>query len=296
MKLVLFDDIRLGILKDGLVTEVTDVAGSFRSGQELMEHVINTWNVTKARLEAAAQGRKNIPATELILSCPLPHPGKFVCVAANYLEFGQRPPQELDAFLKGPTSALGPFGTIILPPVPATVFHHEAELGVVIGKTASYVKAPEAMDYVFGYLNFIDVSARGFRPMGRNSFFLGKARDTFAPMGPCIVTADEIPDPHSLDVKLWVDGQLRHDFNTNDMAHHIPELLEYFSTGMTLEPGDVLATGSNHQGVGPIQHGEMVEMEIDGLERLTVYVRDDLRREWPKEIDKAMADRAAGRS
>src|SRR3954469_7487634 len=130
-------------------------------------------------------------------------------------------PAPINAFHKSPNAVIGHGDTMVLPDVPATIFEGEAELAVVIGRRATNVKAADAMSYVFGYTNFIDGSARGLPPPG-NVFYQMKSRDTFAPMGPYIVTADEIRDPHKLQVKLWVSGTLKQNFNTDDMAHKIP--------------------------------------------------------------------------
>ncbi len=210
------------------------------------------------------------------------------------MEFGARKePAPINAFIKSPEAVIGNGDTIVLPDAQANIFHHEAELGVVIGKEARNVSAADAYSYVFGYVNFIDASARG---LGNGSFFQGKSWDTFAPMGPCLVTADEVGDPQNLAVKLWVNGQLRQDFPTSDMGHKIPRCVEWVSGVTTLEPGDIISTGTNHQGLGAMQDGDLIEMEIQGLERLTVHVNDPLKREWPKGIDQATADRAAGRT
>ena len=128
---------------------------------------------------------------------------------------------------------------------------------------ARNVKAADAMSYVFGYTNFIDGSARGLKPPG-NTFYQMKSRDTFAPIGPYIVTADEIKDPHKLQVRLWNNGELKQNFNTDDMAHKIPRCIEFVSSIHALEPGDILATGTNHRGLHAFQDGDKVELEIEG--------------------------------
>jgi 2-keto-4-pentenoate hydratase/2-oxohepta-3-ene-1,7-dioic acid hydratase in catechol pathway len=138
------------------------------------------------------------------------------------------------------------------------------------------------MSHVFGYVNFIDGSARGLPPAG-NTFFQMKSRDGFAPMGPYLVTADEIPDPQRLQVRLWVNGTLKQNFNTSDMAHRIPRCIEWMSSIHTLEPGDVLATGTNHRGLSAFQDGDLVELECDGLGRLRFHIRDELKRSWSRD-------------
>jgi 2-keto-4-pentenoate hydratase/2-oxohepta-3-ene-1,7-dioic acid hydratase in catechol pathway len=120
-----------------------------------------------------------------------------------------------------------------------------------------------------------------------------KSRDTFAPMGPYIVTADEIRDPHQLQVRLWVNGVLKQNFNTSDMAHKIPRCIEWVSSIHSLEPGDVLATGTNHRGLSSFQDGDVVELESDGLGRLRFHVRDELKRTWGRETRLDMANKGS---
>jgi 2-keto-4-pentenoate hydratase/2-oxohepta-3-ene-1,7-dioic acid hydratase in catechol pathway len=171
---------------------------------------------------------------------------------------------------------------MVLPDVPATIFEGEAEVAVIIGKRASGVSAADAMSYVFGYTNFIDGSARGLLPSG-NTFYQMKSRDTFAPIGPCLVTADEIREPHKLAVRLWVNGTLKQNFNTSDMAHKIPRCIEWVTSIHALEPGDILATGTNHRGLSAFQNGDRVDLETEGLGKLSFNVRDDLKRTWARE-------------
>ena len=171
---------------------------------------------------------------------------------------------------------------MVLPDVAATIFEGEAEMAVVIGKRAERVPAARAMDHVFGYISFIDGSARGLPPPG-NVFFQMKSRDTFAPIGPFLVTADEIPDPHALAVRLSVNGEVKQNFNTSDMAHKIPRCIEWVTSIHTLEPGDILATGTNHRGLSAFQDGDRVELEVAGLGRLHINIRDELKRRWERE-------------
>jgi 2-keto-4-pentenoate hydratase/2-oxohepta-3-ene-1,7-dioic acid hydratase in catechol pathway len=204
-------------------------------------------------------------------------------MAVNYMENGTRPaPAPINAFPKSPSAIIGNGDTMVLPDIPATIFEGEAELAVVIGKRASNVSQAEAMDYVFGYTNFIDGSARGLPPPS-NVFFQMKSRDTFAPIGPYIVTADEIADPQKLQVRLWNNGALMQDFNTDDMANQIPRCIEWVTSIHTLEPGDILATGTNHAGLNPFMDGDLVELEVEGLGRLHIKVKDDLKRTWARE-------------
>jgi 2-keto-4-pentenoate hydratase/2-oxohepta-3-ene-1,7-dioic acid hydratase in catechol pathway len=171
---------------------------------------------------------------------------------------------------------------MVLPDVPATIFEGEAEMALVIGKRATHVPASKAMEYIFGYINFIDGSARGLPPPG-NVFFQMKSRDTFAPIGPYLVTKDEIPDPQKLPIKLWVNGEVKQDFNTDDMAHNIARCIEWASSIHTLEPGDILATGTNHRGLSSFMDGDTVELETQGLGKLRFKIKDELKRTWLRE-------------
>jgi 2-keto-4-pentenoate hydratase/2-oxohepta-3-ene-1,7-dioic acid hydratase in catechol pathway len=283
MKLVYFDDWKLGVLKGDAVVDVSAVVKDIphTGPHNLMRGLIERFADYRARLEDAAAKGKGAPVSSVKLRPPLPAPGNIVCMAVNYMEDGTRKePAPLNAFHKAPTAIIGPGQTMVLPDVPATIFEGEAEVALVIGKHASHVSAAAAMSHVFGYLNFIDGSARGLPPV---SFFAQKSRDTFAPIGPCITTADEIPDPHRLQVKLWVNGQLKQNFNTSDMAHKIPRCIEWVTSIHALEPGDLLATGTNHRGLSSFQDGDKVELETEGLGRLTINVRDELKRTWSRE-------------
>ena len=293
MKLAFFDDFQLGVIKDDhIVDAMPAVEGmTFRRPQDLIEEVIINWQDMRSRIENAIDGKNGVPLGSVRLRAPVPKPPKLICAAVNYLEFGMRKPAILDAFLKSPTAVIGSGDTCKLPPAPASVFHHEPELAFVIGREASKVEREDALSYIFGYTNFLDMSARGLQGAVGNSFFLGKCWDTFAPMGPALVTADEIADPQDLQVRLWNNDDPRHEFPTSDMAHRIPELISEMSKVTTLEPGDVIATGVNHQHIGAIQNGDVLRMEIEGLgPPLIIHVSDPSRREWPRGIDKSFAD------
>jgi 2-keto-4-pentenoate hydratase/2-oxohepta-3-ene-1,7-dioic acid hydratase in catechol pathway len=134
----------------------------------------------------------------------------------------------------------------------------------------------------------IDVSARehGRRtwPATPLTSWLGKSFDTFAPMGPCIATADEIADPNDVVVRFWNDGQLRHNYNTDDMEHRVPELIEFATTVMTMNSGDLIMCGTNHEGLGAVQDGESVEIEIQNIGRMALKVKDPLKRSWERGV------------
>ena len=262
----------------------------FHKPQEMVEGGILGWDQVKPKIEQEIQGKEGVPISDLTLRAPIPRPPKLICAAVNYLEFGQRKPAILDAFLKAPTAVIATEETCELPPVPASIFHHEPELAFVIGKTATKVNQKDALSHGFGYFNFLDMSARGLQGAVGNSFFLGKCWDSFAPMGPALVTADEILEPNNLQVQLWNNGEARHDFPTSDMAHQIPELISEISKVTTLEPGDVIATGVNHQQIGAVQDGDTLEMQIENLgPPLVIHIKDPSKREWPRGIDNDFA-------
>jgi len=285
MKLMYFDDFKLGVVKGDTVVDVSKLVKDIphTGPQELMSGLIERFAKYKAKLQKAAAAGKGVPLKRVRIRPPLPKPHNIDCMAVNYMEDGTRAePAPINAFHKSPSGVIGDGDTLVLPDVPATIFEGEAELALVIGKRASKVPAAKAMSHIFGYVNFIDGSARGLPPSG-NTFYQMKSRDTFAPMGPYIVTADEIADPHRLQVRLWVNGTLMQNFNTSDMAHKIPRCIEWVSSIHTLEPGDVLATGTNHRGLNPFQDGDRVELEVEGVGRLRIKVRDDLKRTWARE-------------
>ncbi len=288
MKLALFDDFIPGLVRGDRVIDVRDVIGAIAEAppDERLPSLIANFERLRPALEQVGE-RAGVPLMEVRLRPPLPRPSKIFCCIGNYREGVEAPVQPLDMFLKSSDAVIGPDDTVELPPVPATIFHHEAELAVVIGRRAKQVAVEEALAHVFGYTCFIDVSARG---IGQRSF-IGKSFDTFAPLGPWIVTADEVGDPQHLRVRLWVDGQLRHDYSTDDMEHPVAEVVAWASQVAALAPGDVIACGTNHQGIGPIQDGELVEIEIERIGRMHVRVRDPLQRRWPKGVDEAMARR-----
>jgi 2-keto-4-pentenoate hydratase/2-oxohepta-3-ene-1,7-dioic acid hydratase in catechol pathway len=285
MKLAYFNDFRLGVLKGDRLVDVTTVVAQIpHTGPgDLMNGLIANFGQFRARLQDAAARGEGLPLGQVKIRPPLPKPVNVECMAVNYMEDGTRKePAPINAFHKSPGSIIGHGDTMVLPDIPATVFEGEAELALIIGKPASQVSASRAMEYVFGYTNFIDGSARGVIPES-NSFYQMKSRATFAPIGPFLVTADEVPDPHQLSVKLWVNGVLKQNFNTSDMAHKIPRCIEWMTSIHDLEPGDILATGTNHRGLSAFQDGDRVELECQGMGRLAIAVRDDLKRTWARE-------------
>jgi 2-keto-4-pentenoate hydratase/2-oxohepta-3-ene-1,7-dioic acid hydratase in catechol pathway len=251
---------------------------------DLSTRLITSWTAIRSSLERALPQRKPVGSLSgLKLHAPVPHPGKIMCMAANYrenTEYDALPPA---GFVVPPQAILDPGGTVELPAVDFTICHHEAELVIVIGARARNIDPARALDYVFGYTCGVDISARDSFPVA--VFALTKSWDTFKPIGPAVVTADEIPDPQDLWVRLTVNGEVRQDFNTSDMGQPVGEIVHWWSNFTTLMPGDLIFTGTNHQGVGALQDQDAVAMTIEKIGTLTVDVSDPLKRTWKRGID-----------
>jgi 2-keto-4-pentenoate hydratase/2-oxohepta-3-ene-1,7-dioic acid hydratase in catechol pathway len=291
MRLVLFEKGGSGGPEPGLLTErgVVSLAGVVRrrrTPQWVMQEIIDGFDHLRPVLERRAAEGEALPLAAVRLRPPLPRPGKILACIANYWEHAQREARPLNMFLKNPDAVVGPGDTIKLPEFTEPwIFMHEAELALVIKGPAKMVKREDWRRAVFGYTAMIDVSARGEgRRTWKTGSWLGKSFDTFAPLGPCITTADEIPEPNDLVVRFWNDGQLRHNYNTDDMEHRVPELVEFASTIMTLNTGDIIACGTNHEGLGALQDGESVEIEIEKIGRMSLKVADPLQRKWERGI------------
>ena len=293
MKLVLYRAPETDTLSPGLLTErgVVDITDAVKdilghTPQDTMEAIIDNYDRLRSSLENLAASGDAMALDSVRLGPPLPRPRKILACIGNYWEHQEREPRPLNMFLKSPDSIIGPGDTIVLPDFTEPwVFHHEAELAVVFKGPAKSISKADWRSAVFGYTCMIDVSARQEgRFTWRRGSWMGKSFDTFGPVGPCIVTADEIDDPNDLHVQFWNNGQLRHDYNTNDMEHPVPELVEWATRILTLNSGDFLACGTNHEGLGPLQDGETVEIEIERIGRMTLDVRDPLKRSWERGI------------
>ena len=222
-----------------------------------------------------------IDRNSLRLEAPVPRPRKVICIGLNYRDHAREAKLDLPEyplmFSKFSTSVIGPGAGILIPPG-STKVDYEAELGVVIGRRARTVSRETALDHVLGYTNLNDVSARDFQ-FADGQWQRGKSCDTFCPIGEAIVTTDEIPDPHTLSIRLRLNGETLQDSNTDQLVFGIPELVSYLSQTLTLEAGDLIATGTP-PGVGfartpPIflRAGDRVEVEIQGLGVLANPVR-----------------------
>jgi len=281
MKLVLFQtegraDPVPGLLTDGGVVDISTAVSVRTTPQLTMQGLIDNFDRLRSTFRELEYWGEPRPLSSVRLCPPLPRPGKILCCIGNYWEHAQREPRALNMFLKNPEAVVGPGDTITLPKLTEPwIFMHEAELALVIKGPAKEVKREDWQSAVFGYTCLIDVSARG---EGRRTWKAGSW------LGKSFATSDEIADPNNLVVRFWDDGQLRHNYNTDDMEHRVPELIEFASSIMTLNSGDLIACGTNHEGLGALQDGEKVEIEIEHIGRMALNVVDPLKRSWERGV------------
>src|SRR5271169_1455481 len=213
---------------------------------------------------------------EVTLLAPIPRPPKLICVGLNYRDHAAETKLEIPKvptiFSKFSNVVIGPGEPIVLPKASERP-DYEAEFAFVIGPGGRHIPASRAMEHVFGYTIINDVSARDFQ-MATSQWLMGKTFDTFAPMGPWLVTADEIADPHQLDISLEIGGEILQHSNTRELIFRIPELIEHLSTVVTLEPGDIVSTGTP-AGVGFVRKpprflkpGDEVIVRVEGIGEL----------------------------
>lgn len=244
-------------------------------GEDYTEKFFGTEGVARLAtwLETNANNCPEVPADARLGSC-IARPSKIVCIGLNYAkhaaESGMAVPAEPVVFFKSTTALCGPNDDVIIPRNSEKT-DWEVELAVIIGKKASYIEEHDAMDYVAGYALHNDYSERAFQLERSGQWVKGKSNDTFAPLGPIMVTKDEIPDPQNLRLWLSIDGEMLQDSNTNDMIFGVQHVVAYLSQFMTLLPGDVISTGTPF-GVGLgfkppryLKGGEVIELGIDGL-------------------------------
>lgn len=241
-----------------------------------MLELIARWDDLRAEVEGWAQAGTPIPLAEVDLLAPIPRPGKILCMGLNYAdhvaETGRTPPEHQVWFCKQPTAAHGPYAPIELPRASAFV-DYEVELVAVIGVTGRHIGRDAAPGAVFGYCVGNDVSARDWQRK-TPQWMLGKSFDTHGPFGPWITTADEIADPHALDIRCLVNGEVRQSSNTRHLIFDVFDQIAEVSEAMTLEPGDIIYTGTPG-GVGVamkppsnLKPGDRVTCEIEGLGRI----------------------------
>jgi len=262
--------------KGAAFTQVGAVEGSEVKVLASYPDMITALDAGVAKLKRSAATAASISLLDVDLLAPIPRPSKLICIGLNYrdhaIESNMAMPKIPTVFCKFATAIVGPGAPVVLPKV-STQPDYEAEFAFVIGKGGRHIKAANWQEHVIGYTIINDVSARDIQ-LATSQWVMGKTFDTFAPMGPYVTTADEIADPHNLGISLTLNGQKLQDSNTRELIFKLPELIEYLSSIMTLETGDVVSTGTP-AGVGfarkpPIylKAGDEMVVAVDGLGEL----------------------------
>lgn len=282
MKLVtfeLFGANRLGIVQGEQVLDLTEFIGY----SDVLAYIQGeVGDLSKAKRAAVEKNLTRHPLAQVKLKAPVANPSKVVAIGLNYMDHCREQnvpvPAKPVVFAKFPSSIIGPDDVISWQADLTSQVDLEVELGVVIGKRARRVSQTEAMDYVFGYTVINDVSARDLQ-FSDKQWVRGKSLDTFCPCGPLVVTADEITEPQNLALRSAINGQVMQNSNTSEMIFGVAYLVAYLSEAFTLEPGDLIATGTPN-GVGVfrkpqvfLQDGDRVDVEIEGIGRLSNPVR-----------------------
>lgn len=277
MRLASFDGGRIGAVRESTrgpeVVELSDLVGGVGPWPPTaMLRFIAGFEELRTAAEETLVSAQGTVLTDVVLEAPVPWPNKLVAFPTNYEDHikEMQSPNRADKngfFMKSPSSLCGPGVPIELPSVAAKrEVHHEAELGVVLGKAGRNVSADRAMAHVFGYMCLLDMTVRGAGERGMRKSF-----DTFTPCGPVLVTKDEVQDPADLEIELRVNCESRQHANTKDLILGVPAMVELVSSVCTIYPGDVIATGTPG-GVGPVHAGDEVVMEITGLDTLSMRV------------------------
>jgi 2-keto-4-pentenoate hydratase/2-oxohepta-3-ene-1,7-dioic acid hydratase in catechol pathway len=278
MRIARYGEGRIGVVVDDEIVDVTAIVGVEPGEWPPVgpNRLIRDFDQYVDVLAEAAASAPRIPLAEVDLLTPVPWASKVIAYPVNYHDHGREMQAGYRAdiqgfFLKPPSSLSGASEPVVLPVVPGREVHHESELGIVIGRGGRDISREDWAEHVFGYACLLDMVVRG-----REERVFRKAFDSFCPVGPWIVTADEVGDPANLDMKLWVlrpDGseELRQHANTRDLVLDIPGMVAMASAVMTLEPGDVIATGTP-AGVGPVEDGDRVRISIERVGEMTVDV------------------------
>ena len=272
MKITRFDNGQIGLVNGDRIVDVSDLLGGDVQAWPpvAMNRLIADFERLRPALQAAAQ-RPGVPLASVTLRTPVPAASKVIAYPINYHDHGIEMGRETRAinlgfFLKPPSSLCGAGDDIVLPALVGRRIDHECELAIVIGSRCRDVKREDWASVVFGYSCLMDIVVRG-----KEERVARKAYDSFCPVGPWIVTADELGDPNALQGRLWVNDELRQDANTRDLVLDIPGMIEVASHIMTLEPGDIIACGTP-AGVGPIKGGDVVRIEFERIGGMTMKV------------------------
>lgn len=278
MKFVIFNQNRPGVVVGEEVFEIGSlIKWNAKNMHPSLLHFIENYDEYKGIIEASLPKLPSYELSAVKLEAPVPNPSKIIAAPVNYFShqdemnemFNNAPHtvEILKLFLKAPSSIIGPDDSVRLP-YKDRRHDHEAELAFVVGKQAKDVKYEDAKDYIFGYFCLLDMTLRGDEERTfRKSF------DTFTPIGPWIITADELGDPHVLDMKLWVNDELRQSTNTQKLILDCYKCFEIASHNMTLYPGDIITTGTP-DGVGQVVAGDKIKMTIENVGSLSVTVEN----------------------
>jgi len=280
MKLVTFateNGPRLGLLQENHVIDLNE-ASDGRLPADVLTFLQQGQPAMQLAREIGHSAAADLPLSEVTLLAPVPAPSKVVAIGLNYMDHCREqniePPKMPIIFAKFPSAVVGPGAAVRWDPALTRQVDYEVELAVVMGRTARRVSAAEALDCVAGYTICNDVSARDLQ-FGDRQWVRGKSLDTFCPLGPWLVTKDEIPDPHDLSLRCTVNGEILQDSTTAEMIFGVPQLIEFISRAFSLLPGDVIATGTP-DGVGVfrspqifLKDGDVVTVEVEGLGQLT---------------------------
>lgn len=271
---------QLGVVVDEMVVHLAQASGGklpndMRSLLEMGEPAL----ALAQEIAGQGVGANAVPLGNVKILAPIRNPSKVVAIGMNYMdhvrEQGLKPPTIAVMFTKYPSAIVGPGDEVRWDPALTGKVDYEAEFAVVIGKQARNVAEADAYEFIAGYTNCNDVSARDLQLEKGDQWILGKSLDTFCPLGPYLVTKDEIADPHTLGIRCLVNGEVMQDSNTRELIFKLPYLIAYLSRAITLFPGDVITTGTPN-GVGAfrkppvfLKHGDVMTVEVDGLGRLT---------------------------
>jgi 2-keto-4-pentenoate hydratase/2-oxohepta-3-ene-1,7-dioic acid hydratase in catechol pathway len=272
MKLFRFNGGRIGIADKDQAWDISDALGIDVNAWPPVQMVALIKDFAERTRGITGHAKaKPIDLTAVRLDVPIEWPNKLLAFPANYrlhqLEMNSKNQANINGFfMKANTSLSGPNDPIVLPNLPGREIHHECEVGLVIGKQGRNIKRENAWEYIFGYACLIDAVIRG-----NEERVMRKSWDSFCPFGPWITTADEVPNPESLQAKLWVNGELRQNANTKDLILDIPGMIEMASRAATLLPGDIIATGTP-EGVGPMKPGDKVRIAIEHLGEMNLDV------------------------
>lgn len=273
MKILRYDEGRIGVSDGHKVVDVSQLCGD-EPGQwppVSINRLLRDFDARRGEFETLLSAEPGIPIERVHLLTPVPWPNKLIAYPVNYHDHAREMASQGLAsvkgyFLKAASSLVGPADAIELPALLGREIHHECEIALVIGREARQIPPERALEHVLGYACLLDMTIRG-----KEERVFRKSYDTFTPVGPWIVTADEVPDPADLGMKLWVNDELRQQANTRDLIVDIPRMVSIASSASTLYPGDLIATGTP-AGVGRVVAGDVVTIEVEHVGRMSLPV------------------------